>query len=62
VQAIVLELRRDQGTSILLTTQDMVVAETLCDRIAIMNNGKIVALDTPARLKQTIVSGVNQLP
>ncbi len=62
VQAIVLELRRDQGTSIILTTHDMVEAETLCDRIAIMNNGKIVALDTPARLKQTIVSGVNQLP
>ena len=60
VQSVVLELKREQGTTILLTTHDMIEAEMLCDRIAIMNNGKIVALDTPTRLKQTTVSGENQ--
>jgi ABC-2 type transport system ATP-binding protein len=35
----------------LLTTHDMVEAETLCDRIAIMDSGGIVALDKPANLK-----------
>ena len=51
VQAVVRELREQHGTTILLTTHDMVEAETLCDRIAIMNGGKIIALDTPAALK-----------
>jgi ABC-2 type transport system ATP-binding protein len=54
VQAIVRELNREHGTTILLTTHDMVEADTLCDRIAIIDGGKIVALDTPAGLKQLI--------
>jgi ABC-2 type transport system ATP-binding protein len=46
---------RDQfGTTILLTTHDMVEAENLCDRIAIIESGKIVALDTPEALKRLI--------
>jgi ABC-2 type transport system ATP-binding protein len=51
VQAIVRELREKSGTTILLTTHDMVEADTLCDRIAIMDKGRIVALDTPAGLR-----------
>ena len=51
VQAIVRELRDLHNTTILLTTHDMVEAEALCDRIAIIHNGRIVALDTPANLK-----------
>ncbi len=54
VQAVVRELREEHGTTILLTTHDMNEAEMLCDRIAIMYAGKIVALDTPAALKQRI--------
>lgn len=54
VQAFVRELRQDKGTTILLTTHDMVEAETLCDRIAIMEGGKIVALDSPAGLKTRV--------
>jgi len=50
VQALVRELRDQDETTILLTTHDMVEAETLCDRIAIMDAGKIVALDTPEKL------------
>ncbi len=54
VQAIVRELRSVYGTTILLTTHDMAEAESLCDRIAIMDSGKVVALDTPQGLKQRI--------
>jgi ABC-2 type transport system ATP-binding protein len=54
VQAFVRELRDERGTTILLTTHDMVEAENLCDRIAIMDGGKIVALDTPHALKRLV--------
>lgn len=40
------------GTSVFLTTHDMVEADKLADRVAFINEGKIVALDTPAQLKQ----------
>lgn len=54
VQAMVRELRENHGTTILLTTHDMNEAEMLCDRIAIMDSGKVVALDTPSALKNLI--------
>jgi ABC-2 type transport system ATP-binding protein len=43
-----------QGQTILLTTHYMEEADQLCDRVAIMDHGKILALDTPATLKQSI--------
>lgn len=46
---IVLKLR-EQGKTILITTHYMDEAQTLCDRIAIMDGGQIIALDTPAGL------------
>lgn len=39
------------GKTLLLTTHYMFEADQLCDRIAIVNGGRIVALDTPARLR-----------
>jgi ABC-2 type transport system ATP-binding protein len=54
VQAVVQELRQQYGTTILLTTHDMLEAENLCDRIAIIDGGKIVALDQPEALKRSI--------
>lgn len=56
VQAVVRELNKEAGTTILLTTHDMLEADTLCDRVAIIDNGKIVALDTPEALKRIISS------
>jgi ABC-2 type transport system ATP-binding protein len=41
---------RDRGTTVILVTHFMDEAENLCDRVAIMNNGKIAALDTPQQL------------
>ncbi|HET9223542.1 MAG TPA: ATP-binding cassette domain-containing protein [Roseiflexaceae bacterium] len=54
VQRFILRMRREHETTVFLTTHDMDEADRLCDRIAIIDNGKIVALDTPAGLKQTI--------
>jgi ABC-2 type transport system ATP-binding protein len=54
VQAFVRELRDQNGTTVLLTTHDMHEAESLCDRVAIVDHGRLVALDTPARLRQSI--------
>jgi ABC-2 type transport system ATP-binding protein len=54
VQDVIRELREKHGTTILLTTHDMIEADTLCDRIAIIEGGKIVALDTPSNLKRLI--------
>ncbi len=45
------ELRR-QGRTVLLTTHYMEEADQLCDRVAIVDHGRIVALDTPAALKR----------
>jgi ABC-2 type transport system ATP-binding protein len=42
------------GQTILLTTHYMEEADQLCGRVAIMDRGKILALDTPAALKQQI--------
>ncbi len=56
VQAFVRELRDTHDTTIVLTTHDMLEADELCDRIAIIHNGNIVALDTPAHLKKQIAN------
>jgi ABC-2 type transport system ATP-binding protein len=45
---------RDQGRTVVLTTHYMEEADQLCDRIAIIDHGRIAALDTPAGLKRTI--------
>lgn len=42
------------GETILLTTHNMDEADQLCDRIGIMDRGKILALDTPAELKRSV--------
>ncbi|MET0323823.1 MAG: daunorubicin ABC transporter ATP-binding protein, partial [Ilumatobacteraceae bacterium] len=45
------------GETILLTTHYMEEADQLCDRVAIMDHGQILALDTPERLKQSTGAG-----
>jgi len=47
------ELNRE-GQTVLLTTHYMEEAEQLCDRVAIMDHGRILALDTPAELKRSV--------
>jgi ABC-2 type transport system ATP-binding protein len=47
---------RAQGRTVLLTTHYMEEADQLCDRIAIVDHGHVVALDTPVGLKRTIAA------
>jgi ABC-2 type transport system ATP-binding protein len=54
VQTFVRELRDVHNATILITTHDMYEADAICDRVAIIHDGKIVALDTPAALKQQV--------
>ncbi len=50
VKEMICEKRRE-GATILLTTHDMTLAEELCDTVAFINEGRIVALDEPRNLK-----------
>jgi ABC-2 type transport system ATP-binding protein len=45
---------RSRGTTLMLTTHDMAEADRLCDRIAIIDHGKIIALDTPRGLRRLL--------
>jgi ABC-2 type transport system ATP-binding protein len=56
VQAFVREIREAHDATVLLTTHDMEEADRLCDRIAVIDDGRIVALDTPTELKRLVPS------
>jgi ABC-2 type transport system ATP-binding protein len=51
IQNVIRE-ERDRGATVFLTTHDMHEADSLSDHVAFINQGKIVALDTPHNLKQ----------
>src|SRR2546421_7624862 len=44
---------RDQGKTVLITTNYLEEAQALCERVAIIDHGKLIAVDTPDQLKQT---------
>jgi len=46
---------RDKGVTVIMTTHYMDEAEILCDRVAVMDNGKIIAIDTPKNLIQQLL-------
>ncbi len=49
---------RDRGVTIVLVTHFMEETEHLCDRVALVDSGRIVALDTPAALAESIHAGM----
>lgn len=51
-----IEKVRDKGISVIMTTHYMDEAEVLCDRIAVMDDGKIIAIDTPKNLIKQLLS------
>jgi ABC-2 type transport system ATP-binding protein len=54
IREFVKKLNRENGTTIIVTTHTMVDADMLCNRIAIIDHGKVVALDTSSNLKKLI--------
>ena len=54
VWEMISRLKREHDLTILLTTHYMDEADKLCDRIAIVDHGKLVALDSPLKLKTSI--------
>lgn len=62
VQSFVLQLRREHDATVLLTTHDMAEADALCDRIAILDGGRIVVEGTPEELKVQAVTLDNPEP
>jgi ABC-2 type transport system ATP-binding protein len=47
-------MREDASRTVLLTTHYMLEADELCDRVAIINRGRVLACDTPSKLKQRL--------
>ena len=52
-----IEKIRDRGTTIILVTHYMEEAERLCDRVALIDHGRIIALDTPYGLAEKVTGG-----
>ena len=55
IRQIVRDLNKD-GLTVFLTTHNMAEAEEVCDRVAIINQGKIAAIDTPDQLRDAMKS------
>ena len=53
---------RDKGTTVIITTHYMDEAEVLCDRVAIIDAGKIIAMESPDRLIDNLVAGGFERP
>lgn len=47
---------RDKGITVIMTTHYMEEAEMLCDRVAIMDDGKIIAIDTPQNMVKSLLA------
>ncbi len=60
IRDFIKKLNQEQGTTVIITTHMMVDADLLCDRIAIIDHGKIIALDTSTNLKK-IISGADTM-
>ena len=62
VQAFIEEVRDTHDATIVLTTHDLAEAERLCDRIALINDGRMVAQGTPEELKALVARDHGQEP
>lgn len=60
IREFVRKLNQEQGTTVIITTHMMLDADLLCDHIAIVDHGKIIALDTSTNLKK-IISGADTM-
>ena len=62
VQSFIEDVRTNHDASIVLTTHDLEEADRLCDRIAVLNDGRVVAEDTPNGLKRLVAERHGQEP
>ena len=62
VQAFIEDVRDNHDATIVLTTHDLGEAERLCSRISILNDGRVVAEDTPDGLKRLVAERHGQAP
>jgi ABC-2 type transport system ATP-binding protein len=62
VQTFIEEMRDTHDATIVLTTHDLDEAERLCDRIALIDSGRIVAEDTPEGLKAMVARDHGEEP
>jgi ABC-2 type transport system ATP-binding protein len=62
VQTFIEEVRDTHDATILLTTHDLAEAERLCDRIALINDGRVVAEGTPDELKARVAREYGKEP
>jgi ABC-2 type transport system ATP-binding protein len=62
VQAFIEEIRESHDASIVLTTHDLDEADRLCGRIAVLNDGRVVAMDSPDGLKRLVAERHGQEP
>jgi ABC-2 type transport system ATP-binding protein len=62
VQTFIEEIRETHDASIVLTTHDLDEADRLCGRIAVLNDGRVVAMDSPAGLKRLVAERHGQEP
>ncbi len=62
VQSFIEDVRTNHDASIVLTTHDLDEADRLCDRIQVLNDGRVVAEDSPAGLKRLVAERHGQEP
>jgi ABC-2 type transport system ATP-binding protein len=62
VQAFIEEVRDTHDATIVLTTHDLAEAERLCDRIGLINGGRLVAEGTPSELKALVARDYGKEP
>jgi ABC-2 type transport system ATP-binding protein len=60
IREFIKKLNREQGTTVIVTTHMMLDADLMCNRIAIVDHGKIIALDNSTNLKK-IISGADTM-
>ncbi|MFF2849423.1 ABC transporter ATP-binding protein [Streptomyces sp. NPDC058001] len=58
VWAAVDRRRAEHGTTVLLVTHNVIEAETVLDRVAVLDRGRVIACDTPAGLKEQVAGEV----
>jgi ABC-2 type transport system ATP-binding protein len=56
IRDVIVRLNRERGMTVFLTTHNMEEAEQLCHRVAIINHGRLAAIDTPTGLRERVTS------